>query len=126
MNLVGVSTLFITPTMRTSNYLSLLSEALVSLSSTKPSIPIDDPALPTLQNLVVVDNMSKTSADLRQFQSEMAKVPAAIDFREVFKWEEGQCASKTSREIIESLNPDEIINLQFTRFVASFPASISH
>lgn len=111
MNLAGVSTLFINPKLRSSNYLQLLAEALPTFASSPVST---DPALPSLQNLVVVDNIPTNGI----FQEELKRIPRAIDFRDIFVWREDGAIAGQVQKLSNSLGSDDIINLQFTRHVA--------
>lgn len=107
MSLVSVSTLFVAPSIRSSQYLNNFSSALPSLSTASPG-QISEPSLPHLRNLVVVDNG-------RDYVGEMNKARCAVDFREVLVWEEGGVLEAEVQRRIAAGKKDDIINLQFTR-----------
>lgn len=110
MNLVGVSTLFITPRLRSSDYISLLSSNIPNVTTNRG--PLQDSAVPSLRTIVLVDNLSHNDVD---FASEKAKIPAAIDFREVLVWREDDPLKTEVDQLASSLNSDDVVNLQFTR-----------
>lgn len=110
LKLVGVSHLFVVPRIRSSAYVSMLSEAFPALSNSSAG-DIQEPSLPDLRHLIVVDN----TGDLKTFQAETGDVKCAIDFREVLVWREDNPAKTRVEEIAASLNHDDVINLQFTR-----------
>lgn len=114
--MAGVSTLFITPRLRSSNYVSLLNEAIPSLK-TNGAI-ISDPALPSLRRVILVDNISHSGGD---FSSEKSLLPSAIDFREILVWREDDQIKREVDRIADGLTNEEVINLQFTRFVEIVP-----
>lgn len=114
MNITGVSTLFVTPRLRSSNYVSLLSEALPAL--TQSNSTVSDPALPALRSVVLMDNLTHgRHGDLVSFDDEKAKLPASLDYREVLVWREDDNTKMEVDQISRSLDNNEVINLQFTR-----------
>jgi predicted protein tyrosine phosphatase len=100
LNLVGVSHLFVVPRIRSSSYAEMLKEKLSDL--------------PTLRNLVVVDNTG-------QFNQEADKLGLKdwIDWREIMVWDESSRENNLQKEISNSLQKDDVINLQFTRYSRS-------
>jgi len=102
--------LFLVPHIRTSSYLSLLSEALPSLRSAAPG-DIQEEKLPSLRNIVVTDN----TGDSNKFKGILDDMKCTIDFREAFVWREDTREKRTAQEIQRSLDKDDVINLQFTR-----------
>jgi hypothetical protein len=112
MKLAGVSTLFITPRLRSSNYISLLNEAIPSLKTNTTTI--SDSALPSLRHVILVDNVSHTGGD---FSREKSSLPSAIDCREVLVWREDDPIKQEVDQIANSLTNEDVINLQFTRSV---------
>lgn len=109
MNLVGVKHLFIVPRIRTSSYVEMLTEVVPELRGCPPG-NIQAAALPQLRNLVVVDNAGEF-----QQESERLNISSIIDWREIIMWREHAQEEKLRRETAQSLNKDDIINLQFTR-----------
>lgn len=97
--------------MRKSPFLKLVEEALPSLSSTGAGKEIDDPGLPSLRRLFVVDN----TGDRSQFLNHMGRIPCAVDLAEVASARYGVEPAKAAG-ISESLDPHDIVNLQFTRY----------
>lgn len=109
---MGVSHLFIVPRIRTSHYTFLLSGALPALRDSSPG-DIQEPALPELRNLVVVNN----GADSAQFRKDLHGLKCAIDWRETLVWREDAREKRLYDNASRSLHKDDVINLQFTRSV---------
>lgn len=120
MKLTGVSTLFVTPRLRSSNYILLLKEAIPSLKTNATTI--SDSALPSLRHVILVDNISHSGGD---FSREKSLLPSAIDFREVLVWREDDRIKQGVDRITNSLTSEEVINLQFTRSVKRHLYSVS-
>jgi hypothetical protein len=100
------------PEIRSSRYTSLFSNAFPALrESSKGSI--QEPALPTLRNLVVVNN----SVDSTKFQDDLHGLKCAIDWRELMVWREDTNEKRLQQESTASLHKDDVISLQFTRLV---------
>lgn len=89
----------------------MLSEAFPALANSKPGA-IQEPALPSLRHLVVVDDMS----DLKDFQKELRDIRPAVDFREVLVWREHGAEEKVVEETKADLHYKDVMNLQFTRY----------
>ncbi|KAJ7889720.1 hypothetical protein B0H13DRAFT_1626605 [Mycena leptocephala] len=106
LNLVGVSHLFVVPRIRSSSYAEMLKEKLSDL--------------PTLRNLVVVDNTG-------QFNQEADKLGLKdwIDWREIMVWDESSRENNLQKEISNSLQKDDVINLQFTSGTTGAPKAVS-
>ena len=68
--------------------------------------------LPELRNLVLVDNEDTARHDLAQLH-----IKSMVDWRELLMWREGHGAAQARRDIIAKLQKDDVINLQFTRYV---------
>ncbi|KZT70470.1 acetyl-CoA synthetase-like protein [Daedalea quercina L-15889] len=128
LNLVQVKHLFLVPHLRTSTYVRTLAAAFPALAhSTQGNI--QEPGLPALKNLVIVDNIAgtdgKVGGDLNRFQQEREVAKCAVDFREVLVWrEDGQLKARVA-EIAESLHCDEVMNLQFTSGTTGAPKAVS-
>lgn len=121
IRLVGVSHLFLVPQIRTSSYLTLLSEALPSLRTFSPG-NIQEEALPDLKHLVAIDNTHQP----KKFHEMLGDIHCAVDFREVLQWQEG--GTKESRLVEDAektLGKDDVICLQFTRSFSSSQTSRS-
>jgi acyl-CoA synthetase (AMP-forming)/AMP-acid ligase II len=110
LTLVGVSHLFVVPQIRSSSYLEMLAEKFPDLRNSSPGT-IQDPSLPELRNLVVVDNTG-------QFTQEANKLglKSWIDWREIMVWDASSRESDLQKDISKSLHKDDVINLQFTRY----------
>ncbi|KAF7350451.1 hypothetical protein MVEN_01350600 [Mycena venus] len=106
LNLVGVSHFFVVPRIRSSSYAEMLKDKL--------------PQLPTLQNLVVVDNTG-------QFRQEADKLglKSWIDWREIMVWDKSSREHNLQQEILSSLQKDDVINLQFTSGTTGAPKAVS-
>lgn len=87
----------------------MLTDALPGLRGSMPG-NIQEPTLPGLRNLVVVDN-----DDAFLGQREKLGVRSTIDWREIMIWREGTREQELLREMCASLHKDDVINLQFTR-----------
>lgn len=76
--------------------------------------------LPKLRNLVVVDNKGEF-----QQESEKLNISSTIDWREIIMWREHIQEEKLRRETIQSLDKDDVINLQFTSGTTGAPKAVS-
>lgn len=114
MSLAGVSTLFISPRLRSSDYISLLQEHLPTFSSSHETV---DPSLPSLKSIVLVDNISHSPlhSSTSSFHPEKEKIRGAIDYRDLLVWREDGPLKGQVDGISASLDADEVVNLQFTR-----------
>ena len=101
LNLVGVQHLFIVPNIRSSSYVDMLA-SFPDLKNSKPG-DIQEPAIPTLRNLVVVGDPGR------------AEIQCAVDWKEVLMWQEGSSEEITRKNLSGNLNNDAVVNLQFTR-----------
>ncbi|GJJ10529.1 hypothetical protein Clacol_004755 [Clathrus columnatus] len=119
LQLVEASTLFIVPGLRNSNYISLLSSVIPSISSSSPA-NISSEALPYLRSLVVVNNSGKKGA----FKELLKPVKSAIDFRELFIWSTS-VQDTYIKEVAKTMAHDETINLQFTSGTTGAPKAVS-
>lgn len=89
----------------------MLMEAFPALCTFSPG-NIQEPSLPSLRHLIVVDNVY----DARSFSQEMDRVRSAVDFRELLVWREDTTEREQVNEIAKTLHHDDVINLQFTRY----------
>lgn len=117
-----VKHLFLVPRLRSSTYIRTLSAAFPALAHSAQG-DIQEPAIPSLKNLVVVDNTpgayGKVGGDLQQFEEECEVARCAVDFREVLVWREDSPLKVRVAEAAGSLYHDEVMNLQFTRCVGA-------
>lgn len=120
LNVAGVSHLFVVPRIRTSRYVRGLSAAFPDMRRSAPS-NIQAAALPSLRNLVVVDDMP----DHREYLEEIGDTKCAIDFREMLVWREDGTEQRRVKELVDSHHSDEVINLQFTSGTTGKPKAVS-
>lgn len=114
LSLSGVSHLFITPHIRSSNYIRLFAEAFAEIRSQHPG-DIQIEILPQFKNLIVVRNEADANAEAAKDLDEL-KMRCTVDWREVMIWSQGsEEKERTIRE--RSSTKDDVINLQFTRYV---------
>ncbi|KAF8512662.1 acetyl-CoA synthetase-like protein [Hysterangium stoloniferum] len=119
LKLAGVSTLFIVPGLRTSDYIAMLSAIVPSLTSFSPrSIAVE--ALPKLKSLVLVDNVF----DENGFKGILTNAKCAIDFRDIFIWQDS-ALDEQIEHLERSMDKDDIINLQFTSGTTGAPKAVS-
>ena len=89
----------------------MLAQTFPEIRSAKPGeIQVED--LPELRNLVLVDNEESAHNDLAQL-----RIKSMIDWRELLMWREGHRAAQARRDIAARLDADDVINLQFTRYI---------
>jgi acyl-CoA synthetase (AMP-forming)/AMP-acid ligase II len=110
LNNVTASTLILVPSMRKSPFLELVKEALPTLISTPAGKEIDEPALPSLRRVFVVDN----TGDRTQFQAQMDGIPCAVDLAEILNARYG-AQPELEAVITQRLDRHDLVNLQFTR-----------
>ncbi|KAF7972149.1 hypothetical protein HWV62_18794 [Athelia sp. TMB] len=120
LNTSGVKHLFIVPQIRTSHYTSLFAEALPALRESTPG-NIQEPSLPDLQNLVVINN----TADKAGFEKDLHGLKSAVDWRDILAWREDSGETKVLTEIARSLDADDITNLIFTSGTTGNPKAVS-
>ncbi|KAG2091841.1 uncharacterized protein F5147DRAFT_437211 [Suillus discolor] len=120
INLVGVTHLFTVPRIRTSNYIRMLSDAFPGLCNSSPG-NIQEPALPSLRNLVVVNNIHDTA----EWHRETCDVKCITDWRETLIWREDTWEQRHIEESVQSQRSDEVINLQFTSGTTGAPKAVS-
>ena len=104
--------MFVVPRIRSSGYVSMFAEAFPALANSAPGA-IQEAALPALRHLVVVDD----TPSLKDYAAELEGVKPAVDFREVLVWQDHASEQHIVDRLEASLLPDDVINLQFTRYV---------
>ncbi|TCD68700.1 putative NRPS-like protein biosynthetic cluster [Steccherinum ochraceum] len=130
LNLVGVSHLFVVPSVRTSHYVHMLASAFPSLSSAVPG-EIQEERLPNLRHLVVFDDVTGSISSSHTRRSNFTglkhwrETRAAVDFREVLMWNENTREALEVRKLADSLSKDEVVNLQFTSGTTGDPKAVS-
>ena len=118
LNLVGVKHLFVVPRLRSSTYVRTLAEAFPEIRGVHPGeIHLED--LPELRNVVIVDNAQESRADLLKLH-----IKSMVDWREILIWREDVHEARVQSNITTGLKKDEVINLQFTRYVRRFIADV--
>ncbi|KAK1232984.1 hypothetical protein PQX77_003898 [Marasmius sp. AFHP31] len=80
---------------------------------------IQDPNLPELRNLVVVDNQ-----DAYRNQLSKLDIKPIIDWREVMLWREDTREKNTVWSIADSLTKDDVVNMQFTSGTTGLPKAV--
>lgn len=110
MNVVGAAHLFVVPRLRGSRYVRGLAAAFPDLRYSTPG-NIQAASLPSLRNLVVIDDMS----DSKEYLEEVEGTKSVIDFREMLVWREDGAEQQSLGKLVDSHHWDEVINLQFTR-----------
>ena len=115
LNLAGVSHLFVVPRLRGSAYVRGLCGAFPALAHSRPG-EIQEEALPALRHLVIVDNTGD-GASGHGLARELDGVRCAVDFRELLVWREDGAERRAVEAVEGGLQPDEVVNLQFTRCV---------
>ncbi|KAJ7600696.1 hypothetical protein C8J56DRAFT_911002 [Mycena floridula] len=118
LKLVGVKHLFVVPQIRTSSYVKLLADRFPGIRQAQPG-NIQEPDLPELRNLIVIDNQETYKEHLDKLS-----VTSAIDWREVLMCREGT-ESRRQTEIMRSLQKDDVMNLQFTSGTTGLPKAVS-
>lgn len=123
LKLVGVSSLFVIPRIRTSEYLKMLASELPALRDVRPGNTINVPELPELRRLIVVDNSISPLA----FSDEIGRagIRAFADFREMLVWDESSKEQAVMKDLEAGLTNDEVINLQFTSGTTGAPKAVS-
>ncbi|KAH9835271.1 acyl-CoA synthetase [Rhodofomes roseus] len=128
LNLVSAKHLFIVPSLRSSTYVRTLASAFPALAQSAPG-NIQEPNLPSLKNLIVVDNVpgadGRVSGDLKKFEEEREVARCAVDFREVLVWREDGPLKTRVKELARGLHCDEVMNLQFTSGTTGAPKAVS-
>lgn len=117
LNAVQVKVLVVVPQIRTSKYIDLLVSSTPSLAS---SSRIEDPVLPSLKHIIVTDNC----ADVKDFQTELGKVKAAIPFGDLLLFNDAGAGTAVD-SISSSLDQHDVINLQFTSGTTGLPKAVS-
>lgn len=98
------------PQIRTSNYMSMFSESLPALRESTAG-NIQEPSLPDLRNLVVINN---TTSPI-QFERDLKGLKSAIDWREFLAWQEDPAESRLIAEMSSSVDVHDVASLLFTR-----------
>lgn len=88
----------------------MLSDAFPDLRYSSPG-NIQAAALPALRNFVIVNNIG----DPNEYQKEIMDMKSVIDWREMLVWREDGSEQRMVKELVDSHDSDEVINLQFTR-----------
>ncbi|KAG9013105.1 hypothetical protein FRB90_006277 [Tulasnella sp. 427] len=116
LNAVQVKALVVVPQMRSSKYVDLLVSSVPSLATFSR---IEDPAIPSLKQIIVADNC----ADPHAFEAELGKVKAAIPFGDILVFNDSE-ANTAVNNLTDSLDQHDVINLQFTSGTTGSPIPI--
>ncbi|TFK71890.1 acetyl-CoA synthetase-like protein [Pluteus cervinus] len=119
LKLVGVRHLFVVPRIRTSGYVEMFASAFPDLRNSAPG-EIQEPELPELRNLVIIDNEGEMSQSYPRLE-----VRSAIDWREIMFWREDTQERRQQKDISATLKNDEVMNLQFTSGTTGYPKAVS-
>ncbi|ELU39155.1 AMP-binding domain-containing protein [Rhizoctonia solani AG-1 IA] len=112
LNTVTASTLILTPTVRKSSLLQAIFDELPTLASTPAGEEINDPGLPSLRRIFVVDN----TGDQTLFKKELNRGPCVVDLAEIASTQYGAEPQHEAEKILDrALDRHDVINLQFTR-----------
>ncbi|KAG8723601.1 hypothetical protein FRC09_002623 [Ceratobasidium sp. 395] len=120
LNNVTASTLIIAPSIRKSPFLDMIKEALPTLSSTRAGQDIDEPELPSLRGVFVVDN----TGDRTLFKAQMDGIPCAVDLAEVANARYG-AEPEEEASILQRMDRHDVLNLQFTSGTTGLPKAVS-
>jgi long-subunit acyl-CoA synthetase (AMP-forming) len=112
---VQCKALFGVPTLRSSDYASILAAALPSLASSRPH-ELHDEAVPTLRSVVLADNVSTKQSGA--FQQVLDGCSGFADYADVAS-SSSQCPFAEP-----DLRNDETINLQFTSGTTGHPKAV--
>lgn len=133
ITLVEATTLFIVPSLRGSNYLDSLLELLPSLTGSSSSggdaTVLNDPELPSLKRIVLVDNLDsrprhwESSSVLAQQGKSFADAMAALnnralDYRDLL-------VSSSPSSAKEEVHNTDVINLQLTSGTTGKPKAVA-
>ncbi|KAF9041277.1 hypothetical protein BJ165DRAFT_1488144 [Panaeolus papilionaceus] len=119
LKLSGVKHLFVVPSIRSSQYVRMLSQAFVEIRSQSPgNLQVED--LPEWRNLVVVDNREEARRDLEKLH-----IKGMVDWREILIWRNNGKEAAEQKQIGAGLERDEVINLQFTSGTTGLPKAVS-
>lgn len=111
LNLAGVKHLFLVPRLRSSEYVRMFAEAFPEIRGAHPGeLRVED--LPQLRNIVVVDNAEEYRANLAPLH-----IKGTVDWREILMWREDTREARVQKDILRGLKKEEVISLQFTRYV---------
>ncbi|KAG9120077.1 hypothetical protein FRC07_004586 [Ceratobasidium sp. 392] len=109
LNGVTASTLILAPSIRKAPFLDMIKQALPTLPSTPAGRDVNDPELPSLRRIFVVDN----TGDKALFRAQMDGIPCAVDLANVASARYGK--ELELEAILQRMDRHDIVNLQFTR-----------
>ncbi|KAF8678896.1 AMP-binding enzyme C-terminal domain [Rhizoctonia solani] len=122
LNTVTASTLILTPTVRKSSLLQAIFDELPTLASTPAGEEINDPGLPSLRRIFVVDN----TGDQTLFKKELNRGPCVVDLAEIASTQYGAEPQHEAEKILDrALDRHDVINLQFTSGTTGLPKAVS-
>ncbi|KAF8706865.1 AMP-binding enzyme C-terminal domain, partial [Rhizoctonia solani] len=122
LNTVTASTLILTPTVRKSSLLQAIFDELPTLASTPAGEEINDPGLPSLRRIFVVDN----TEDQTLFKKELNRGPCVVDLAEIASAQYGAEPQHEAEKILDrALDRHDVINLQFTSGTTGLPKAVS-
>lgn len=89
----------------------MLASAAPSLRSYAAGSTLRSHEMPELRRILVVNHSEQDFRDVSD-----SGIKSLVDFREAFSWQESGETHERVNEIERTLQKDDIINLQFTRF----------
>ncbi|KAG9097892.1 hypothetical protein FRC06_007055 [Ceratobasidium sp. 370] len=98
----------------------MVKKALPTLSSTPAGTDINDPELPSLRRIFIVDN----TGDKALFRAQMNTIPCAVDLAEVASARYG-AEPEAEASILRRMDRHDVVNLQFTSGTTGLPKAVS-
>ncbi|SCZ98056.1 BZ3500_MvSof-1268-A1-R1_Chr3-3g06546 [Microbotryum saponariae] len=118
LNLSGVSTLFISPTIRRNSHLPMLRQLFPALASTPADQDLHDEVCPTLKQIVIVDNTKLGAVEFGKMLEEEGFT--GRDARHWFDWS----SAGTTLEV-EGQSVEDVVNHQFTSGTTGNPKAVA-
>ncbi|SCV74804.1 BQ2448_7833 [Microbotryum intermedium] len=121
LNLSGVSTLFISPTIRKTSHLPMLRQLFPGLATTPVEQELQEQVCPTLKQIVIVDNTKLGALEFgKMLEQEGFK---GRDARHWFEWDSSTGNSNSAQ--VEGQSVHDVINHQFTSGTTGNPKAVA-